>query len=50
MGESRLVNAELDAGTKLDATEVANVELIDGVGLGGVELVSNTCVEPNDNT
>ena len=41
MGESRLVNAELDAGMKLDATEVSSVELIDGTDLDGAELASN---------
>jgi hypothetical protein len=40
LGESRLVDAELDAGTKLDATEVAGTELIGDVDLGGVELAA----------
>jgi hypothetical protein len=30
LGESKLVDAELDASTKLDATEVASAELIGG--------------------
>jgi hypothetical protein len=37
LGESRLVDVVLDAGMKLDAMEVASVELI-----GGAELTCNT--------
>jgi hypothetical protein len=37
LGESRLVDVVLDTGTKLDAIEVASVELI-----GGAELACNT--------
>jgi hypothetical protein len=35
LGESRLVDTELDASTKLGATEVANTELIDAAELAG---------------
>ena len=34
-----MIDAELDAGTKLDATEVTGVEFIGATDLGGVELV-----------
>jgi hypothetical protein len=37
LGESRLVDAELDASTKLDATKVASAYLI-----GSAELAGNT--------
>jgi hypothetical protein len=33
LGEWKVIDAELDVSTKLDATEVASVELIDGVKL-----------------
>jgi hypothetical protein len=42
LGESRLVDVELDADTKLDATEVTSAELISGVDLRGEELAGNT--------
>jgi hypothetical protein len=42
LGESRLVDMELDASTKLDATEVASAELISGMDLRGEELTGNT--------
>jgi hypothetical protein len=41
LGELRLVNTELDAGTKLDATEVASAELIGSMDLGSAELAYN---------
>jgi hypothetical protein len=41
LGRIELVDVELDAGTKLDATEVASVELISGTDLGGAKLVGN---------
>jgi hypothetical protein len=37
LGESRFVDAELDAGTKPDATKIASAELT-----GGTELAGNT--------
>jgi hypothetical protein len=38
----RLVDSELDAGTKLDATKVASAELVSSSDLDGAELARNT--------
>jgi hypothetical protein len=35
LGKTRLIDTELDIGTKLDATEVVSAELIDGAELTG---------------
>jgi hypothetical protein len=42
LNELRLVDAELDAGTKLDATKVASAELVSSSDLDGAELARNT--------
>ena len=44
-GELRLVDAELDAGTKLDAMEVASAELIGGADLGSARRAQRRCMD-----